>query len=431
MDGTSIVTTPQASLEWTSTGPRHMYFLYDQARYMQSSTSDGWWQRTLALDPFHWIRLRGSSNTTPLDALQTILANQDRPPIVFPALLVALFLAHSPHPDTVEQRQVFRWVAHVIPELLARIPSGSLQAGWEEMSSDRLEHMLIPTINVILDQEDQVPWVFPDGIWVQVLDHLADVMWRFPPKATRRIASASATQLEQIGIEEEESGLADRHASTDAGWSVIGYLSAIRFWRSPWPTIRGLSVQASMLEFLQIWQQALVIMHPDAPAITDTNLTWLCDGTLGAPYDGPFDSLLVASADIARLGISTTEMQERIVRLQQEAARGICRPSGRWDVRLSSNWPILLAYGVTSMSLVAGPKGLWVRLIPAQQSWGSVLWWRPQKQAPTCWSLVLGSALTSIQILALHETMWQVWRDLRVCGQPVTIHSNRSDGWFD
>jgi hypothetical protein len=84
-------------------------------------------------------------------------------------------------------------------------------------------------------QDDQVPWVFPDGVWVQALDHLADVMWQFPPKATRRIASATATQLEQIGIEDEESGLADRHANTDAGWSVIMYLSAIRFWRNPWP----------------------------------------------------------------------------------------------------------------------------------------------------------------------------------------------------
>lgn len=414
--GRSIIATPHACLEWTTTGPRDIYLLYDQAYYSQSSTSDGWWQRSLALDPYHSLRLSGSADTSPWDAMHAILRQPHRPAISLPALIVALFLARSDDPNTAEQRHLFRWVAAAIPELRTGIPGGSLQAEWDKIPVNNFEHLVPIIINVLLQYDQKVPWALSDSVWLQTLDHLGNALWRFPPYTTREITASAATHLEQMASADEESELSYLHIRRRGRWSAIGYLSAIRFWREPWPTIRKLPIQLPMLEFLELWHQALVIMHPEAPAISDTNFSWLCNGMIGGANDGPFDSLFVDNPDIEAFGRSAVEWQQQIAMLKQEAARGTCRPRGCWEVAISSRWPILSAYSVATMRVVAGSKGCWVRLIPAGTSWGSVLWWRPEKCPPTCWALALDEALSSVQVLALHETLWQMWRDLRVNG---------------
>lgn len=415
----SRIVTPQACLEWTTAGPQDIYLFYDQAHYRQSSTSDGWWQRTLALDSYHWLRLSGAADTSPWEAIRALLQQPNRSHLSLPALVVALFLARSIHPDTWEQRYLFRWVLSALPEVRTSIPAGSFYAGWVNISTDTWDPVIQIVINVLLQHDPEVPWALPDGEWLQLLDQLAEALWCFLPNTTRGITHVVATHLEQLARSDQKPARTAQHAARMARWSAIGDLSAIRFWHEPWPTIRGLPIQSSILDFLQLWYQALVIMHPDAPPISATHFSWLCHGRIGAPDDGPFNSLLAARANIEGLGLSATEWQQRIVVLKQEAARGTCRPSGCWEVSISSQWPILSAYGVATMQVVVGPKGCWVRLIPAEASWGSVLWWRPEKGPPTCWALALGEALSSVPALALHETFWQMWRELRIYGRPV------------
>lgn len=416
----SRITTPRARLEWTTMGSEDIYLLYDHADYRQSSTSDGWWHRTLALDAYNVLSLSGTADSSPWEALRTILHHPNRPPIALPALVVAMFLTRAANPDTWEQRYLLRWVLASIPEWYTSIPAGSFHAGWDEVSDTAQHHFLHLFINVLLQFDPQVPWVLPDGVWFQALDQLGEFLWSFLLYPTRMITADAARHLEQVGHANDDSARTSGYTEDTARWSVIGNLSAIRFWREPWPTLRGLPIQSSILDFLQIWKQALVIMHPDAPPISDTQFSWLCDGRIGAPDDGPFDSLVVASPNIDGLGHSVTEWQKQIVMFKQEAARGTCRPSGCWAVAVSSEWPVLSAYGVATMQIVSGPKGYWVRLIPAGTSWGSVVWWLPEKRPLTSLALALGKALDSVQVLALHATLWQIWRHLRVEGRPTS-----------
>jgi hypothetical protein len=379
---------------------------------------DGWWQRTLALDPTHWLRLSGSKETSRWNAFRAILMQSDRPPLPLPVLFATLFLTHSTQPDTLEHRHVFGWVTSAIPELYARIPLDSLCVGWDELTPDEVDHLIPVVIDILLDYNYAVPWSVQDGLWVQVFDRLANFLWRLPPEFIREIVAVASTQIEQVAIKDQESGIMERPANNLSGWLVLGYFAAIRFWRDSWPNVRNLRIQTSMRDVPQLWQQALVIMHPDAPLIADTDLIWLCDSTVGAPYDGPFDSLCAARLHTARLDFSPSGWQERIARLEQDAAQGRYQPSGCWNMLVAAHWPVLSGNNIATMRVVAGPEGCWVRLIPANPSWGSVLWWRPQMYPPSCWSFAFGEALTSIHILALHETLWYLWRNLRVCGRP-------------
>lgn len=371
----SRINTPHARLEWTTFGSEDIYLLYAHANYRQLSTSDGWWHRTLALDAYNVLSLSGTAETSPWEALRAILQHPTRPPIALPALVVAMFLTHAANPDTWEQRYLFRWVLASIPAWSTSLPSGSFHAGWDEVSDTALHHFLDIFINVQLQFDPQVPWVLPDGVWFQALDHLGEFLWSFLRYPTRVMTTDAARHLEQMAQENDDSVRTSGDAEDTARWAVIGDLSAIRFWREPWPTIRGLPIHASVLDFRQLWQQALVIMYPDAPPISDMQFSWLCDGTIGAPDDAPFDSLVVARPNIDGLSISATEWQQRIAMLKQEAGRGTYRPNGCWEVPISSpEWPVLSAYGVASVQIVAGPKGCWVRLIPAGTGWGSVMW---------------------------------------------------------
>jgi hypothetical protein len=303
----------------------------------------------------------------------------------------------------------------IIPEVRTGIPAGSFYAGWVNIATDTWDAVISIIINMLLQRDFEIPWALPDGKWLQLLDQLGEVLWCFLPNDTRGITYVAAKHLEELARADENATRTSLHVAM-AQWAAIGDLSAMRFWREPWPTLRGVPIQVLMLDFVQLWHQALVIMHPDAPTIPDTHFSWLCDGRIGAPDDGPFDSLLAARPNTEGLGLSATEWQQQIAMLKQEAARGTCRPSGRWEVSITSQWPVLSAYGVATIRIVAGPKGCWVRLIPADTSWGSVLWWRPEKRPPTCWALALGEALNNVHVLALHATLWQMWRHLRVEG---------------
>lgn len=412
LSGSSMVVTPQARIEWIADGPRDMYLLYDQAHYIESSTPEGW-QRTLALDPYHWMRLSGASNIAPSEALYTILQQPNRPTFSLPSLTVALFLARAVQPDTLEQRQLFRWVASAIPHVRLCLPAGSLQAGWNDVAGDTVEHALPTLISGLLQHDSQVPWVLSDGAWLQILDHLSDNLWKFPPYSMRAIGLAVATVPE-----DHAAHVIDQHPGRLDAVTALGYLSAIRFWREPWPTIRGLPIRTSMLEFLSLWHQALVITDPNAPEITDTQLAWLCDGMVGGPSDSPFDHLIIAIEECEPWDASPPEWEEAIATLRQEMARGIQQPGGSWEVQQTTQWPALSAYHVATMRLVAGPQGYWVRLIPADECWGSVLWWQPDPLPPACWSLAFGESLTSVPLMALHATFWQIWRNLQVDGCP-------------
>jgi hypothetical protein len=424
----SIITIPEARLEWTTTGKWDMYLLYDQADYSQSSTSDGWWHRTLMLHPHHWLRLSGVGTIEPWYALQFILAQPHHPPIAFPPLLVALFLAHSPNPAALGQRQAFQWVAYAVREMLPVLSTPGPEAEWNEVLPHQLDQLSTAILNALLHPVPILPWPQSDGVKVQVLTRIADILWIFPPTLTRQISEVVGAYFQQRlegdgqWLEDEESSFEDDDPISITRWSLLGNLGTMRFWREPWPTLRGLSIQAPMHEILFTWYQALVIMHPDAPIIDDTDLTWLCDGVLGAPYDAPFSRLFAACAAIETLNISVTGLYERILVVQQEAAQGSYLPRGRWELLVPAEWPVFWSYGAAIVRLIVGEDGCWVRLIPAQSSWGCVLWWRPHSDPPTCWTLAFADDVTSLCLLGLHATLWSLWRDLRVHGQPIGVN---------
>lgn len=432
MDGIITLSAPQARLEMTETDRIELYLGYEYAEYLQGELPDGWWYRMLALHPYHWLRLSGAITIEPWDAFQTILANPERSPIPLPSLLVALFLAHSPHPNASEQRQVFQWVAYAVREMLPALHATAHQTGTTEVISDQLDQLGTTIIDALLHEAPSVPWPKSDKAEAQVLIRMAELLWSFPPALTRQIPQAAATYLEQCleidqqWLDDEDDSLDDDAASSESDdpisitpWSLLGNLSALRFWRKPGPTIRGLSVQAPMREILFTWYQALVIMHPDAPIIDDADLMWLCDETLGLPYDAPFGHVLAACSVIETLNIPSTELQQRIVSLQEEAMQGTYSPGGHWDITIPTTWSEVRTYSVTTMRLVVEPNGFWIRLMPSQWSWGSVLWWRPQSAPPTCWALAFGNDLTSPCLLTLHEALWELWRDFNVYGRPV------------
>lgn len=173
LSGGSIVATPQAQVAWITHGPRDMYLLYDQAHYHESSTPDGWWERTLTLDPYHGFYLSGTADTSPLEAVLTILRQPHRPAFSLPALIVALFLTRAAHPDTLAHRQLFRWVASAIPHLRRHLAAGSIQAGWNDGGADSVEQSLSTLINALLQPNPQVPLALADGAWFHVLDQLS------------------------------------------------------------------------------------------------------------------------------------------------------------------------------------------------------------------------------------------------------------------
>lgn len=420
----NIIATSTACLEWTITGQQDMYLLYDQAHYNKVSTSDGWWHRTLALHPYHWLRLSGAGIIEPWDALRSILTQPNRPPIAFPPLLVALFLSNSANPAASEQRQVFQWVAYAVREMLPVLPSLGREAGWNEVPPAQLDQLSMAILDALLHQAPAIPWPQSDGVEVQILTQMVDVLWTFPTTLTRQVSEVAAAyfqqrlEADQQWFEDEDASFEDDDPITIYRWSLLGNLGAMRFWRAPWPTIRGLSVHAPMHEILFTWYQALIIMHPDAPIIDDVDLAWLCDGMLGAPYDAPFSRLLTACAAIETLNIPVTGLYERIAVVQQEVAQGSYFPGGRWELPVPAGWPVVWSYGAALVRLIVGKDGCWVRLVPAQSSWGCVLWWHPHSDPPISWTLAFSDAVTSLSLMGLHATLWEFWRDLRVYGHP-------------
>lgn len=428
MDAVITLSTSEARLEMPETKRIELYLGYEYAEYIQGKTADGWWHRTLSLNPHHWLRLSGSATMEPWHALQSILAQPDRLPIALPPLLVALFLARSSNPGVSEQRQLFQSVAYAIREAQTVLPLTARQPGLHTMESHELDQLCMVILDALLQQASTVPWPHSDGGIVQVLAHMADVLWTFPPALTRKIPEVAAgyferrLQADQQWLDDEDTSFEDDDPVSITRWSLLGSFGAMRFWRTPWPTIRGLSLQAPMHEMLFTWYQALVIMHPDAPTIDDVDLAWLCDGMLGAPYDAPFGQLLAACSVIETLNLSLTDLHKRIAVLEQEVAQGTHMPDKRWELSVSTNWTVVKMYGAATVRLVVGAHGCWVRLIPAQWSWGSVLWWRPQSDPPTCWVLAFDDDLKSPCLLTLHEVLWELWRDLHLYGHSALVH---------
>ena len=432
MDSVITLSAPLARLEMSKTKRIELYLGYEYAEYVQVETADGWWHRTLALHPDHWLRLSGAATIDPWNALQLILAQPDRSPIPLPPLLVALFLSLSAHPSASEQRQLFQWVAYAVREMLPVLPVSGREAGWNTVSDDQIDELVTSILTALLPQAATIPWPQRDGVEVQALVQLANMLWTFPPTLTRQIPEVANAYFQQRlvadqqwledddGIlQNEDASLEDDDPISITRWSLLGNLGAMQFWRTPWPLIRRLSVQAPMHELLFTWYQALVIMHPDAPIIDDADLAWLCDGTLGAPYDAPFGHLLAACTVIETLNIPVTSLYERIAALQQDAGQGRYLPDGRWELPVPAAWPVVWAYGAAKVRLIASSDGCWVRLMPAQWSWGSVLWWRPHSDPPTCWTLAFSDDATSLCLVGLHTALWELWRDLRVDGQPA------------
>ena len=164
MQGSTIIATADAYVEWATPISQAWYLRASQVRYHASSTPDGWWQRIFVLDPAHWLCLSGSHHTTPADAFRTILMQPDRPPVPLSLLVITMFLAHSTHPDRVEQQQALAWVISAFPQVLHRLAVVSPVAGWEDLSGQLLDDFSPLVIDALLDPSSLMRWAFHDGV---------------------------------------------------------------------------------------------------------------------------------------------------------------------------------------------------------------------------------------------------------------------------
>lgn len=415
---------PRARLEMSVLHPASSFLAYDQAVFVARGTADGWWQRVLALDAYHWVRLSGDATVSPWDALCLVLASPHRPALPVLAVPVLLLLSIAENPDIDAHRQVFRSVSWGLHELHPLLPRDQEQVGGGIHAAVDLHRLAHTSIDAMLGQHTSIPWPERDGSVVQMLRYLATELWMFPPDLVRRIVTVMATQWARPAsqgaayVDDGSSvNMGDVWADTVVG-ALLGMLSGIRLWERPSLTVRGLPVEASPIHLVPVWYQALLLMHPDAPAIDDAQLAWLCDGTLGSPYAPPFRELW---SGISRTGIHSSAWMiapTQVAALRQEARAGGQFPFGQWEEPISPAWPLLHRFDIQRMRVVATGEGCWVRLLPASASWGSVLWWSPDAEPPASWAVACQHPPMSPPIQALHATFWTLWRNLCVTGQP-------------
>jgi hypothetical protein len=400
------------------------YLHYAHATYSDVQMEDGWWHRRLLLTANHWLCLSGCKDTTPTAALWSMLNQAERPPLSLPVLLASLFLAKVPDPSTHEQRALFEQVALGVADLLTLIPS-VLSTVDEPASLEEIERYAATIIEGILEEASTIPWPQRETDQLRVLTVLADRLWQLPGDRVRQLVTTTLDFYDSIQQSSDDEGRGIWADDSDTffltPFGLLRGLSVLRWWSAPHPTIRGLPIHTPPQYLYHCWEQSLVLMHPDAPAISDDALEWLCGGTIGNPHDAPLTEFVDIDQLHTELPTSHACLVSHVKQLSEEAASGLCVPKGQWECIVDDQLPVLHALHLHSVRLVATSTGCWVRLIADPLSWGRVLWWLPEAEPPPSLAFALTTTRTSPGVLAIHTTLWEFWRDIRVVGHPSLL----------
>lgn len=385
-------------------------FLYDTETYDDSESSTIWWHEAWKFTDRNWVRLSAPLHIEPQDAFWVLLSHRERPSLPLPIIITTFFLiSHGdPHPSV--RTDLFSDVSHAVSDLLLLLPP---QLPITLVAPDQLEQLTASVMNAILHGVKPIPWPTYDGDSFVLMLQLVERFWAFPPDLVRCFVDNEDTEHGPVmQAEHDQADITSSRISSDGLW-LLSRMSMLRGWNYPLPSVRGLPIRSQTQQLILVIYQALVLMHPDAPPISDALLAWLCDGTLGSEDSVPMVDLWDLDRVVEERGISTTALLDHISTLRPEAAVGVHKPMEQWTFQVSTRLPFLKAIRIATIRSVVSPEGMWIRLIPVDNSWGVLLWWRPQVEPPP--SLFL-AAQTKIEAFALHTILWELWRDLCVTG---------------
>lgn len=390
------MTYPRMRLEAQLTGGAAFSPGFALMRYTHDQANMRWWQRTITATDDQWLRLSGRHGADPADTWHQLLNHPDRPVLPLPLLVLTDFAAYAGTQAQPETWWLLHWVAWAIDDLLRFSPLPPSTSGGLTIVPDTLDATINMLVDAVLDGHGSLPWPTADGIQLQVLIRLGELIWSFPPNLVRRLIQSFVSRNDQDnGLSDVEH--ADESQAEDDHRPVVGpgqlvQVSGMHWWRAGAPTIRHLPVHMSRLAFPALAQQALVVMHPDAPMIDDRDLARLCDGSIGYESDSP-SPVHTMENDTADLSdFSPAVARRRIARYVQEAAINTTIPTGgQWDIPASSHFPLFRACALRAIRVMALPTGCWVRFLPRDDGWGKVLWWGPQVEPAACLAFALGT----------------------------------------
>lgn len=418
-----MITSPDALLAFGKLPYPDRYFDYMFAHYVSGQPDGQAWYRALMMDADDWIQLRGNPGITPSEALWEVLATRERSSLPLPAVLIAGFLALVPDPGAASQRDMLFWISSGISDLLSLLPHNSIQADASPVPDEQLTQYAQSIIDAILHQRVPIPWPENDADGLTILLAMAAYLWTFPPNLVESLVIA---QLKAIAIycamedvDDEDDLLPDRDEAPQqlTTAALLRNISALRSWQTPPLAVRGIPVHMPASAYYLTWLQALTLTHPTAPQIDDADLEWLCEGTIGNIHQIPQVDFVHIDVQLEPLSVRYATRLDRIGSLQQEAENGKYLPAGKWTFQVNESMAVLSALHVYAVRLVTGPTGYWIRLTSHPELWGRVLWWQPEEVPPICLPLLFQTTRTSPGVMALHEALWELWRDLRVVGR--------------
>lgn len=387
-------------------------------RYEQCQANARWWQRTVTATDDQWLRLSGRSGTSPANAWSTILGERSRPVLPLPMLVLGDFVAYMEDQVRPETWHFFHWVVWGLDDLLRFSPLPPSRTGEVTDAPESIHTMTHALIDAVLDGSSFIPWPIVDGVQLQTLIYLGELIWSFPASLVRRFVTT------MVVLNERNHGHKHLPPSQQITSPLVGpgqllQLSGIHLWRTQLPHVRQLSLRMSAFAFPALLQQALILTHPDAPSVQDADLAHLCNGTIGYESDPPAPVQPRYNDAVNLPEFSPILARARIAAAARELAiEAATIPVGQWDIPTSSRFPLFRAIDLRAIRILATPEGCWVRLLPYSEEWGKVLWWKPQIDPPACLAFALGTGREHALVWAVHETIWMLWRDLRISGTP-------------
>lgn len=413
MENMLTVRCPQAHLEVGELNLEHVFLRFDTKTCDYSESSPIWWRTTWQFTNRDWLRLSAPLSIDPQQAFWSLLSHRERPSIPLPILITTYFLISnrgaSPHTLCDSFSEVAQAVSDILRLLPPRLP---LVSGITLIAPDQLEQLTLLVVDAILHGVKPIPWPSYDGDSVMLMLQLVEYFWTFPPDLVRCFVDEEDTEHGPVmKVEHDHAAITSSRISSD-GLQLLSRMSMLRGWNEPLPRVRGLPIRSQKQMLSLVVDQALLLMHPDAPPINDALIKWLCNGTLGDEQSVPMVDLWDLDRVIEDLQMSTAALLDRVSIFHQEVVGSMHTPEGQWKIQVSARLPILMAIPIATVRLVVNPEGMWVRLIPSN-SWGVLLWWRPQMEPPHSLSFAVQ---TRIEALGLHATLWEFWRDLCVTG---------------
>lgn len=407
------ITNPRARLEAQLVVDPSFSLGFILVRYEHSQVNTRWWQRIIVATDDQWLRLSGRDGTHPHETWSQILNERDRPVIPLPMLILGDFVAYAENQAQPETWWLFHWVVWAIDELLRFSPLSPSTKGGTTISPESLEATTQALVDALLDGNSLIPWPTSDGVQLQTLIRLGELVWSFPPDLVRRLVTAF------VALNERDSKLLQNPRGQQADSPFIGpgqlvQMSALYLWRTEVPKVRQMSLHMSTFAFPTLIQQALILTHPDAPPIEDTDLAHLCDGGIGQESDPPSPVHAAYNNAVNHPDFSPIASRARIAIYAQESLLGtLPLPDGQWEVAATSRFPLFTALDLQAVRVIALAQGCWVRLIPRHGGWGKVLWWLPQIEPHLCLAFGLGTEREHALVWAVHETMWMLWHEVR------------------